>query len=228
MIKKAPTGLDVIITDHHLAPQELPPAYTVVNPNQPGDSYPEKGICGCGVAFKLCQALWQHFHPESALWTDLIELAAVATVADVVPLVGENREIVRRGLKKIANTSLVGLRALIQSATREGSPITSDTIGFGIGPRINAAGRLDDAMLAVKLLITSDSEEAKTLSRELNDLNAKRQEISQRIFEEAETMLTASGKVPTWGIVLAKEGWHPGVIGIVASRLTENTMNRQS
>lgn len=221
VIKKAPTGLDVIITDHHLAPQELPPAYTVVNPNQPGDSYPEKGICGCGVAFKLCQALWQHFHPESALWTDLIELAAVATVADVVPLVGENREIVRRGLKKIANTSLVGLRALIQSATREGSPITSDTIGFGIGPRINAAGRLDDAMLAVKLLITSDSEEAKTLSRELNDLNAKRQEISQRIFEEAEAMLTASGKVPTWGIVLAKEGWHPGVIGIVASRLTE-------
>ena len=93
------------------------------------------------MAFKLCQALWQHFHPESALWTDLIELAAVATVADVVPLVGENREIVRRGLKKIANTSLVGLRALIQSATREGSPITSDTIGFGIGPRINAAGR---------------------------------------------------------------------------------------
>ena len=102
------------------------------------------------------------FSSESALWTDLIELAAVATVADVVPLVGENREIVRRGLKKIANTSLVGLRALIQSATREGSPITSDTIGFGIGPRINAAGRLDDAMLAVKLLITSDSEEAKT------------------------------------------------------------------
>ena len=107
MIKKAPTGLDGIITVHHLAPLELPPAYTVVNPNQLGDSYPEKGICGCGVAFKLCQALWQHFHPESALWTDLIELAAVATVADAVPLVVENREIVRRGLMKIANTSLV-------------------------------------------------------------------------------------------------------------------------
>lgn len=180
------------------------------------------------MAFKLCQALWHHFHPESALWTELIELAAVATVADVVPLVGENREIVRRGLKKIADTPLVGLRALVQSATREGSPITTDTIGFGLGPRINAAGRLDDAMLAVKLMTTSDSEEASTLSRELNDLNAKRQEISQRIFEEAEAMLTASGKIPTWGIVLAKEGWHPGVIGIVASRLTENTTSQRS
>jgi single-stranded-DNA-specific exonuclease len=220
VVAEAPSGLDIIITDHHLPPAELPEAYTVVNPNQPGDTYPCKAICGCGVAFKLCQALYQTIHHTDAFWTDFIELAAVATVADVVPLVDENREIVRRGLAKIRNTSLTGLRALLDAAVKADSPVTSETIGFGIGPRINAAGRLDDAMLAVHLLVTDDPETARDLAHELNDLNAKRQDISQKIFEEAETMLLADG-VPHFGIVLAKEGWHPGVIGIVASRLTE-------
>jgi single-stranded-DNA-specific exonuclease len=216
----APRGLDIIITDHHLPPAELPNVYTIINPNQPGDTYPCKAICGCGVAFKLCQALYRVLHHTDAWWTDLIELAAVATVADVVPLIDENREIVRRGLSSIRESRLVGLKSLVGSCIKKDAPVTSDTIGFGIGPRINAAGRLDDAMLAVHLLVSEDPSEAAKLTRELNDLNAKRQAISQRIFEEAEQLLTRD-RLPKWGIVLAKEEWHPGVIGIVASRLSE-------
>ncbi len=219
-VEAAPEGLDIIITDHHLAPKELPKAYAVINPNQPGDTYPCKGIAGVGVAFKLCQALYQKYNGTKDFWDDLIELVALGTVADMVPLVGENREIVRKGLVKMPDTPIMGLRALIAATVAPGAAINSGTIGFGLGPRINAAGRLDDAMMAVRLLTTRDGEEAQELAQELNEANKERQAISQKIFEEAEALLTEKG-LPDWGIVLGKEGWHPGVIGIVASRLTE-------
>ncbi|MCH3951477.1 MAG: single-stranded-DNA-specific exonuclease RecJ [Acidaminococcus sp.] len=217
---QAPKSMDIIVTDHHLPPTVLPDVCAVVNPNRPGDKYPCKSICGACVAFKLCQALQKAIDPSGPYWHEYIELAAVATVADVVPLVDENREIVRIGLAKIRRTKLVGLQALLDSCISKDARVTSETIGFGIGPRINAAGRLGDAMDAVRLLLAKDPEEAKRRAHFLNEENAKRQDLSQKIFEEAEMMLAEPGSAD-WAIVLAKEGWHPGVIGIVASRLVE-------
>lgn len=220
-VAEAPKTMDIIITDHHLAPRQLPAALAVVNPNQPGDGYPFKGIAGVGVAFKLCQALEQKLTGNPDLyWDELIELVALGTVADMVPLRDENREIVRKGLAKMSSSSLCGLRALLQVTVAPGSTINSGTIGFGLGPRINAAGRLDDAMTAVHLLTTQDPEKARELAAELNSANQERQALSQKIFEEAEHQLARLGR-PEWGIVLGEEGWHPGVIGIVASRMTE-------
>lgn len=221
VVADAPKGLDIIITDHHLAPRQLPPALAVVNPNQPGDGYPFKGIAGVGVAFKLCQALEQRRTGQPDLyWDELIELVALGTVADMVPLQDENREIVRKGLARMPHSPLPGLQALIHVTVAPGSAINSGTIGFGLGPRINAAGRLDDAMTAVKLLTTRDPETAKELAEELNSANQERQALSQKIFEEAERQLAKQGP-PEWSLVLGEEGWHPGVIGIVASRMTE-------
>ena len=157
VVADAPKGLDIIITDHHLAPRQLPPALAVVNPNQPGDGYPFKGSAGVGVAFKLCQALEQRRTGQPDLyWDELIELVALGTVADMVPLQDENREIVRKGLARMPHSPLPGLQALIHVTVAPGSAINSGTIGFGLGPRINAAGRLDDAMMAVKLLTARD------------------------------------------------------------------------
>lgn len=220
VVDQAPKDLDIIITDHHLAPRQLPAALAVVNPNQPGDTYPFKGIAGVGVAFKLCQALYQKLHHTDAFWDDLIELVALGTVADMVPLRDENREIVRKGLAKMPHTSLCGLQALIGVTVAPGAAINSGTIGFGLGPRINAAGRLDDAMVAVQLLTTEDPARARELASQLNSANQERQALSQKIFEEAEQELARQG-APEWGVVLGREGWHPGVIGIVASRITE-------
>ena len=157
---EAPKDLDIVITDHHLAPAELPRVCAVVNPNREGDAYPCKAICGAGVALKLCQAIYKVLHPDAPYWHEYIELAAVATVADVVPLVGENREIVRIGLARLPHTNLPGLRALLQSCLAKNARVTSETIGFGIGPRINAAGRLGDAMDAVRLILARDPDQA--------------------------------------------------------------------
>jgi single-stranded-DNA-specific exonuclease len=217
---QAPQSMDIIVTDHHLPPAALPDVCAVVNPNRPDDKYPCKAICGAGVAFKLCQAMQKKIDPSGPYWHEYVELAAVATVADVVPLVDENREIVRIGLAKIRRTKLVGLEALLDSCISKDARVTSETIGFGVGPRINAAGRLGDAMDAVRLLLAKDPEEAKKRAHFLNEENAKRQDLSQKIFEEAEMMLAGPGSAD-WAIVLAKEGWHPGIIGIVASRLVE-------
>lgn len=216
----APSSMDIIVTDHHLPPSQLPPAYAVVNPNQPGDQYPNKGICGVGVALKLCQALYQRLHHTQEYWDELIELVSLGTVADMVPLLGENREIVRRGLAKMRKTSLPGLKALLDVSISPDAAVNAGTIGFGLGPRINAAGRLDDAMAAVQLLTTDDPKKAQSLAQELNTANQERQAISQEIFQAAEEQLSQLGS-PEWGIVLGAEGWHPGVIGIVASRITE-------
>ncbi len=219
-VANAPKCMDIIITDHHTAPEVLPPAYAIVNPKQKGCGYPFKDLSGVGVAFKLCQALEQGAPGELPQWQELTELAALGTVADIVPLVGENRELVRRGLKAMETTSLVGLKALIKASGCPETGIASDNIGFGLAPRLNAVGRLEHAQSAVELLVTDDAEKAEAIAAELNRENALRQEISRQIMEEAEAQLAREEHIDT-AIVLASEGWHQGVIGIVASRLVD-------
>ena len=219
-VEQAPVGLDIILTDHHTVPNELPPAYAIINPKQEDCSYPFKDLSGVGVAFKLCQALEQKRTGTSDFWEDLTELAALGTVADIVPLLGENRELVRRGLKAMERTSLVGLQALIQSSGCSRENISSENIGFILAPRLNAVGRLEHAQSAVELLVTSDREKAEAIAAELNRENALRQEISRKIMEEAEALLAKEEHIDT-AIILASEGWHQGVVGIVASRLVD-------
>lgn len=217
-VENAPRGMDIIITDHHTVPSILPPAFAIVNAKQNDCPYPFKDLSGVGVAFKLCQALEQH--RGNYQWCDYTELVAMGTVADIVPLKGENREIVRRGLKAIADTKLVGLKALIRNSGSVSDKIASDTIGFRLAPRLNAVGRLEHAQSAVELLVTEDPEKAEQISVELNRENALRQEIGKQIMAEAEKLLAKRERIDT-AIVLAKEGWHQGVIGIVASKLVD-------
>lgn len=219
-VENAPKELDIIITDHHTVPDILPPAYAIVNAKQSDCSYPFKELSGVGVAFKLCQALEQRTPGEAPKWQQLTELAALGTVADIVPLLGENRELVRRGLAAMANTELVGLKALIKVSGCSQTDITAENIGFGLAPRLNAVGRLEHAQLAVELLVTDDAAKAERIAAELNSENSLRQEISRKIMEEAEAQLAQEQHIDT-AIVLASEGWHQGVIGIVASRLVE-------
>lgn len=219
-VEQAPKGLDIILTDHHTVPVQLPPAYAIINPKQEDCDYPFKDLSGVGVAFKLCQALEQKRTGTDVYWEDLTELAALGTVADIVPLLGENRELVRRGLKAMEHTSLVGLRALITASGCSCENISSENIGFILAPRLNAVGRLEHAQSAVELLVTQDSEKAEAIALELNRENALRQEISRSIMEEAEALLAKEEHIDT-AIVLASEGWHQGVVGIVASRLVD-------
>lgn len=219
-VENAPERLDIIITDHHTVPEILPPAYAIVNAKQKDCSYPFKELSGVGIAFKLCQALEQREEGSQPTWQELTELAALGTVADIVPLIGENREIVRRGLKAMETTQLVGLRALIKASGCPETNINSENIGFGLAPRLNAVGRLEHAQSAVELLVTRDVAKAEQIAAELNRENTLRQEISRQIMEEAEAQLAQEKHIDT-AIVLASEGWHQGVIGIVASRLVE-------
>lgn len=219
-VEQAPEGLDIIITDHHTVPSELPPAFAIINPKQEDCSYPFKDLSGVGVAFKLCQALEQKRTGTNEYWEEFTELAALGTVADIVPLWDENRELVRRGLKAMAKTSLIGLRALIKGSGCTRHDVTSEKIGFMLAPRLNAAGRLEHAQSAVELLVTKDIHKAESIAQELNRENAERQEISRSIMEEAEALLAKEEHIDT-AIVLASEGWHQGVVGIVASRLVD-------
>ncbi len=218
-VEQAPEGLDIIITDHHTVPVQLPPAYAIINPKHPECGYPFKELSGVGVAFKLCQALEKSKGTEE-YWSDLTELAALGTVADIVPLLGENRELVRRGLRAMTNTSLVGLRALIKASNCRADSISSENIGFILAPRLNAVGRLEHAQSAVELLVTDDVRKAEAIAAELNRENALRQDISRKIMDEAEALLAQEEHIDT-AIVLASEGWHQGVVGIVASRLVD-------
>ena len=219
-VEKAPQELDIIITDHHTVPEALPPAYAIVNAKQSDCHYPFKELSGVGIAFKLFQALEKRQTGSLPEWQELLELAALGTVADIVPLVGENREIVRRGLKAMENTSLVGMKALMKASGCPEKNITAENIGFGLAPRLNAVGRLEHAQSAVELLVTQDEQKAEQIAAELNRENALRQDICHKIMREAEAMLAQEEHIDT-AIVLASEGWHQGVIGIVASRLVE-------
>ncbi len=215
-----PNDMDIIITDHHTPPELLPAAYAIINPHQTGCNYPFKDLAGVGVAFKLCQGLYKEKHNDADLWSELLEFVAMGTVADIVPLIGENREIVKMGLAAMQTTSSLGLRELMKVCGCLDKRITSETVGFALAPRMNAAGRLEHAMSAVELLVTDDQHKATEIALKLNNENIERQEISAQIFKEAEEMLKDQNDIGP-AIVLAKEGWHAGVIGIVASRLVD-------
>ncbi len=211
-------GMDVLVTDHHHSDEHLPPALAVMNPHRRDARYPFRGLCSGGLAYKVAQA-YQMKHGAGAVPLEsLLDLVALATIADVVPLQDENRLFVREGLAQISRGARCGLRALKQVAgiTRECS---ADTIAFKLGPRLNAAGRLDDAIKGVRLLTTESGSEAKRLAEELEQLNRFRQQLEADTMREA-VVQVESGGLPG-GIVLASRGWHPGVVGIVAARLME-------
>jgi len=213
-------GLQVVITDHHL-PGVLPPADAIVNPRRE-DNEAESELCGAGVAFKLAQALCDELGiPENAP-LHLLDLVALATVADIVPLVGENRTLVRFGLKMLEQSRWAGVRALVEVTGLAGKPIKAGQVGFVLAPRLNAAGRIGDAMDGLNLLLCDDEAQAHDLARSLDTMNARRQEIDERLLDEAVQEIQANVDLDTtYGLVLAKDEWHPGVIGIVASRIVE-------
>lgn len=219
-------SLDVIVTDHHLpALEKVQSAVAVVNPNQHGCPYPEKNLCGAGVAFKISQALAQKFNGvDVQTYTTDIEIAALATVADLVQLVGENRKIVRMGLKKMSFTDCVGLKALVGVSGLGNKKISAGHVAFQIAPRLNSVGRLKTAGEGLKLLLTEDVEDARALAKELNKLNQKRKDIEAEILLAAEEKVRQlreerGGDLSTF--VIAGENWAEGVIGLTASKLVE-------
>ena len=217
-VAETAAGMDIIITDHHLPGVVLPPAYAVVNPHRADCPYPDKNLAGVGVAFKLVQALWQM--ERGRLCTADMDIAALGTIADLVPLVGENRKIVRLGLRVMSEHPCEGIAALIRVAGIEGKAINTGMVGFQLAPRLNAAGRIETARSGVELLLAEDVREADRIAGELNALNTERRNLEQSILMEAETFL--SDVTPdVSAIVVAGEAWNAGVIGIVASRLVE-------
>lgn len=214
-------GVDVIVTDHHLPGGELPPALAVLNAKRPGCTYPDKDLAAVGVAFKLALAVTRAMGGNENPILGMLDLVALATIADIAPLRGENRVLARYGLKLLNETQNIGLRALIRAAGLSGKPLTAGRIGFVLAPRLNAAGRLGSAMRGVELLLARDEHEANVIARELEELNRRRQGEDQRTVERAREMVNALDLDVTSGIVLAEEGWHPGVIGIAASRIVE-------
>ncbi len=214
-------GIEVIVTDHHLPGDELPPASAVLDPRRADCPSPDKNLCGAGVAFKLAQAVAPALGLSDHVPWHLLDYVALATVADVVPLTGENRILVRHGLKLLAESRWAGLAALVETAGLAGRPLRAGHVGFILAPRLNAAGRIGDANDGLRLLLTDDPAEAARTARELETLNARRQEMDQRVLLEAETQLDRSLGPDDRAVVLAADDWHPGVIGIVASRLVE-------
>lgn len=226
----ASLGLDLIVTDHHLpeAAQGVPRALAVLNPNQSGCGYPCKSLCGAGVAFKLSQALIEkHLPPETStkLLLSFLKLLAIATVADSVPLLGENRTIVALGLEQLRHPAGSGLRALMQEAKLDPArrALTATDIGFRLAPRINAAGRMDIASEVVELFTTRDAARAKELAARLEQLNTERRETEASILANVMARLATPEFAEARCIVMDGDGWHRGVIGIIASRIVDQT-----
>ena len=221
-------GMQLIVTDHHTLTDSLPDAAALVHPRLPGSEYPFGDLCGAGVAFKLAWAVCQRLgdgRKASPRMRDFlmqaVGLAAIGTISDVMPLLGENRVLVKYGLRGIPERSSAGLQALMQVAEIE-PPLDAENIAFGIGPRINAAGRLGQARLAVELLTTDNADRARQLAQHLDKLNKDRRTVEHRIFRQAKKQV---GEHPEWAdapaLVLASTEWHAGVIGIVANRVVE-------
>lgn len=208
--------MDVIITDHHLPGQQLPEAVAVIDPKREDCDYPDKNLAGVGVAFKLCQALWRNIKNEE--FTKYLDIVALGTVADIVPLLNENRKFVKMGLSSINN---IGLLALINLCGLQKNEITAAHIGFVLGPRLNAVGRLKHASIGVKLLLTEDKDEAAELAQFLDEENKIRQQLVESTFQEASKIVQDNDYDKSAALVVAAENWHPGIIGIVASRLVE-------
>lgn len=216
------SGIRVVVTDHHLPGPALPAATAVVDPQRADDVSGLGALCGTGVAFLLARALVPVLGLPAALPMHLLDLVALATVADVVPLTGANRVMVRHGLRLLPNTRWTGLQALLASSGLAGKDLRAGQVGFILAPRLNAAGRVGDAMDGVRLLLTDDPAEASALAATLERLNTERQALDQRILDEALAQADREADVDRHAaIVLAGDGWHPGVVGIVASRVVE-------
>jgi single-stranded-DNA-specific exonuclease len=215
-------GIDVVITDHHTVAGSLPEAVAVVNPQRPDCAYPDKGLCGTGVAYKLCELVADALDVDSQPLVAYLDLVALATVADLVPLIGENRVLVHHGLKRFPRTRILGLDALLRVAGLPVTEVTAGKLGFVVAPRINAAGRIGESADALRLLLTEDQDEAQQLAEQLDATNRNRQDEDKRTLAEALEMLGHEyDPASDFGVVLDSEGWHPGVIGIVASRVVE-------
>ena len=239
-------GWQVLVTDHHLPGDALPPADAIVNPNLPGDAFPSKMLAGVGVMFYVLLALRRqlssrdrpdHEHPDAAIhggpsregWPDLaslLDLVAVGTVADLVPLDANNRALVAAGLRRLrAGQGCAGLQALIAVAGRDPRTLTTADIGFALAPRINAAGRLEDMALGIQCLLSDDAVHARAIAAELDGINAERRALQQQMTDDAEGVLasiTLDGALPP-ALCLFDPQWHPGVVGLVASRLKERS-----
>ena len=216
-------GVDVIVTDHHLPETELPPALAVLNPHRADCPYPEKNLCGAGVAFKLAQALLATlpWPPEKArrISESFLKLVAIATVADVVPLTGENRVMVKHGLDGLGAVRNAGLRALLDVAGFTGNTVpTARQVAFQIAPRLNAAGRMDTAMAVIELFLTDDLARARELAQQLDGQNTGRRQVEDEIRDACERLAVEESAA---ALVYYSEDWHRGVLGIVASRLVE-------
>lgn len=213
-------GMEIIITDHHHPGHTLPPAHAVVNPKQPGDMYPEKELAGVGLAFKIVEALIPYLEASNVNIADFLDLVALGTVADLAPLRGENRSLVRRGLQTLKNTSRQGLLSLMMVSHVAPAKVTAANIGFALGPRLNAAGRLDSALDALNLLLTNDVFKAGQLAQQLEIQNQERRKITKVIQETAEQLALAEDEEP-WLLFAAHPDFNPGVVGLAASRLAE-------
>ena len=224
-IEEVKDCLDVIVTDHHLPSEPINNAIAVIDPHQEGCNYPDKNLCGAGVAFKICQALNAKVKDiDYQSYTDDIDLVALATVADIVPLVGENRKIVYMGLKQMPQTTDIGLRALIEVAGLSGKKLNTNHLGYKLAPRLNAVGRLTCASKGVELLLSENQEEARYIAKELDENNDDRKDKEAKMVDEAnekykELRKEYGGDLSS--IVVASEKWHPGIIGLAAARLLE-------
>jgi single-stranded-DNA-specific exonuclease len=215
-------GIGVVVTDHHLPGAELPPAIAVVDPQRSDDTSNAKLLCGTGIAFKLVQALVPALGLPPNLPFHLLDLVAMATVADVVPLQGENRALVKHGLKLLSESRWPGLQALAAATGLAGKEIRARHVGFVLGPRLNAAGRVGDATDGLRLLLSDDPAESAALAQKLEGMNVERQALDQRILDEALEQVEQTPDLERHaGFVLVGDGWHPGVVGIVASRVVE-------
>jgi single-stranded-DNA-specific exonuclease len=212
-------GIDVIITDHHRPPDILPHAHAMINPWRPDCAYGERFLCGVGIAFKLSQALYRSFGRDRAAELDLLDLVAIGTIADIAPLQGENHMLVHLGLQQLNNTRKPGLQALIRSAGLPMGRIRERDIAFVIAPRINAAGRMQDASIAFDLLVTDNPEAAAALVDQLNQLNITRQQETEELMRNvrAQAQLQPTRKV----VLVTGDDWHEGIIGLVAGKLAE-------
>ncbi len=222
-------NLDVIITDHHLPPEILPEAYAIINPKQPGDTYPDKMLCGSGVIFKVVQALIRSgdFGLDKNWEKTLLDLVAIATISDRVPLTDENRALTKFGLIMLQRTRRPGLMALLAAAKLRQENLNEDDVGFMLGPRINSAGRMSHASEAYFLLTTNNFSEAQEMAKHLEKQNAERKKSVEKILETCEARLgtIAEADLPVV-IVIGDPSWSPGVLGLGASRLVENRYQR--
>lgn len=211
-------GLDIIVTDHHSLGDRLPPALAMINPKREESQYPEKMLAGVGIAYKLAQALYQEIYDgEESAVEQFLDLVAIGTVADLAPLLGENRRLVIEGLSYLNNLHRPGLAALANYAGLRRGSINAESIGFGIGPRINAAGRLAHAYTAARLLAANNDLSARQLAKQLNELNKRRQDLTKELGKKAESMVDPQDLI----LIAGDKSFDPGVVGLVASRLSE-------